>query len=293
MADFHRSFIKAMDLIEDARQAGHLIDAEHYYEKYRNSSDKSYIQQAFDGVTSNPLFEQFSGLQWTYVIKSGVSASYAINHLLQEHETYIECGVALNISHYLIVLWAMEEVHGKEQGSKRFDSLFGQADAVTPSNRRLIINPANILMGTSIPSDMKQLPVHPLSFFSEKSQGVDKQKINNFAKVGDMIVFLGDPNYVKIHPAGMHAIYNCVITSLNPIKVRCFDLGKQELTQEDLYQQHQQAYSAVPLLESFALLDKNFRNSLEFIELITQPTSPEKIPGFYNRLFSINQEKFN
>lgn len=290
MLGYREHFLKAMTDIEESQKNGHLLGPTAFIEKHKQEEDS--LHKATIGSTTHPFFEKVSHPVKTYRLKPNISASVAIESLLESHETFVECGVALNIAYYLVVLRKMEETLGKEEGRKRFDILFGESDRNTPTSRRLIVSPLSIIMGTQALPAMEQLPVQPLSYFVEEKNVVTKSAIKENAQIGWQIVFAGDPNYPRIHPAGHHGAYNCVVTSLNPLKVRVFDLGNEELIEDDLYRIHMQAYSETPSFESFFLLAKKFRKSKEFFEMINK-TTRENIPGFIPDIFAINEMKLN
>ncbi len=290
MTDFHASFIKAMDKIEDAQLAGHVVGPATIFAKYRHQA--GYLNKLKFGITTHPLFEQCLYSQQTYALKCKKSASQAIESLLQEGETFIECGVATNIAYYLNLLWAMQETHGKEKGNERFDAIFGSEAEITPENRRLVISPFSIAMGTIPLPIMKQLPVQPLSFIFSKKYVSTKNELEQVAEIGAHVLFAGDQNYPYIHPSEHHGAYCCLITSINPIKIRSFDLGKQELIEEDLYHYHIKAYAEKPSIESMQLLNDAYRGKKELFNLIPKSTAKEKISGFELNLYCIDKEKY-
>ncbi len=288
MLDFRSPFLEAMNQVDAAKIAGHLIYPGKYVTKYKGEPDMNSVLM---GKTTHPSFEQLPQGQMLYRIKPGVSASEAIESLLTSHETVIECGVALAITYNLVVLHMMEKHHGRDAGKKRFDRLFGEKDKETPTHRRLVISVFSVVMGTQPYSHLDLMPVQPLSFFIDQRGLESKGQLAKEANVGTQIIFQGDPNYVRIHPAGVHGAYNCVVTSLSPLKVRSPDVAGKEITEEDIYPIHIKAYSKAPSYQSMSMYEPGFLASRELNELIAKGTQESKIPGFAPVMFKINEEK--
>lgn len=279
---------QVMNEIDDAFKSGHLISQVLFIQRHRFQRSLAEMQ---NNTTTNPYFDELDVLNATYRVKANVSASQAIDSLLQSHETAVDCGVTMIIMYYKVVLRMMERKWGFLDGRKRFDALFGSIDATTPAERRLIISPMSIVMGTEYYPQMALLPVQPLSFLTETQLFRSKPEMEAAVKVGYQVTFDGDPNYLKLHPAGAFAAYNCVVTSVNPLKVRSSDIPGIELTEDDLFHHHIQAYSQTPTFESFSLVDQQFRNSTAYLVLSKTPTTKEKIPGYNPCFFSIDMQK--
>jgi len=279
---------QVMNEIDDAFKSGHLISQVLFIQRHRFQRSLAEMQ---NNTTTNPYFDELDVLNATYRVKANMSASQAIDSLLQSHETAVDCGVTMIIMYYKVVLRMMEQKWGVIDGRKRFDALFGSVDATTPIERRLIISPVSIVMGTEYIPQMELLPVQPLSFLADTQLFKSKQEMEAAVKVGYQVLFEGDPNYLKLHPAGAFAAYNCVVTSVNPLKVRSSDIPGKELTEDDLFHHHIQAYSQTPTFESFSLVDQQFRNSTAYLALSKTPTTKEKIPGYNAVFFSIDMQK--
>ncbi len=204
----------------------------------------------------------------------------------------IECGVALAVFYNLLVLRKMEEKWGIVEGRNRFDELFGSKHKATPEHRRLIISPFSIIMGTQFIPELGILPVQPLSYLVIFKDLGHKNNIPQQAKIGWQVMFMGDPNYYKKHAAGSSGAFNCVVTSLNPFRVRSVG-SPGELTEDDLIQLHMKEYERAVSYESFALLDNEFKRSLEFYSLCQNPTKRDKIPGLERIVFALNEERLN
>lgn len=281
--DLRQYFINAMNRIHVAMGEKHLATSDTDGSDYRSS--------VFWGKTTHPSFEQLNQTKMLYRLRSGMSASDAIESILTSHSTYVECGVTTSIAYYLAVLQAMQHMHGELLGRKRFDKLFGERNFETPNQRRLILSPFSVVMGTKYLSEIGLLPVQPLSFFIDTVEMSNKVKLSQAVNIGSQLVFAGDPRYVQIHPAGMHGGYNCIVTSTNPLKVVASDaIG--EITEDGLYELHISAFADIPTFMSFAMLDPKFRQSEAFLEIRRNGTSKERIPGFLTTVFRINPEKF-
>jgi hypothetical protein len=289
MLDFRSPFLEVMDSIDAAKKKGHLLYPEKFVAKYQG---KPEMKSALLGRTTHPFFEQLPQGQMLYRIKAGVSASDAIEGLLTSNETLIECGTALAIAYHLVVLRMMEKHHGCDAGRKRFDRFFGERDKETPEQRRLVISPFSVVMGTLPYSHLDVHPVQPLSFFIDQSAVKSKELLPEGVNVGTQIMFYGDPNYNRIHPAGVDGAYNCIVTLKQPLKVRSPDIASRELTEEDLYPIHIKAYSKAPSYQSVSMYEPGFLESHELKDLIAKGTQKRNITGFMPLMFKINEARF-
>ena len=283
-------FTNAMNEVDAAIKNGHLMTPQAFI---RQTNQHSEYLQLDQGKTSHPLFETLSNPNMTYRVKANVSASNAIESLLNSHQTIVDCGVTMAIMYNLAVLRMMESKLGTVEGRKRFDEIFGSKNTETPSQHRLIISPFSLLMSTEFIPNIGLLPVQPLSYFTEMTFASDKKQIESTAKIGWQLIFGGDPNYLKLHPAGEFAAYYCVVTSVNPLKVRSSDIPSVELTEDDIVKHHIDVYAQAPSFKSFCMLEPAYRNSQEFVAFSKTPTSKNKIPGFLTGMFAINEEKLN
>ena len=283
-------FTNAMNEVDAAIKNGHFITPQAFI---RQTGQHSEYLQLSQGKTSHPLFEMLNNPNMTYRVKAKVSASDAIESLLNSHQTIVDCGVTMAVMYNLAVLRMMESKLGSVNGRKRFDEIFGSKNTETPSKRRLVISPFSLVMGTEFISNIDLLPVQPLSFFTQMTFAKHKKEIESTAKIGWQLILRGDPNYIKLHGAGEFAAYNIVVTSVNPLKVRSSDIPGVELTEDDIIKHHIDAYAETPSFESFLMLEPAYRNSQEFVAFSKTPTSKNQIPGFISGMLAINEEKLN
>lgn len=78
---------------------------------------------------------------YCYRLKENISASDAIEHLVNEGLTFIECNTAVVLAYYLALLAFLKINRGDAKGKAYFDVLFGSSIEATPQNRRLLIRP--------------------------------------------------------------------------------------------------------------------------------------------------------
>ncbi len=277
--------IKAMTLIEIAQQNGHLPGLDNYLQN--KELDLLLLAQAKRGDTNQRYFDS-TDCPYTYRLKPRQSASTAIEDLHQNGQTLIECGVAINICYYLVILWQMEKIHGKEKGRKRFDEIFGEKDNITSEIHRLIISPLPLVMGTkNFPPE--NWPIDPLSFIAKRVKFKSKSQLTQSALEGDMIIFVGSPNYRQKHPFGTHTNYNCIVSSTSPLKVRSFELGQEELTEDEIFVIHEKAYEKAP--STVSMLVQEMKKIVEPTEKSTINNNDNHILGFVRELTRIDLTK--
>lgn len=263
---------QAMDAVIKSRKNGHLIHFHQFVERYSQRPD--YLECQRKGFTTHENFEILTDPTSTFRLKPQQSASKALTHILDNGEMLIDCGAAVNVAYYLAILWAMEAHEGQQKGRERFDALFGDANKITPETRRLVISPANVLMGLAPLKHKPQDPVHPLALFFKVDNFDHKRDLPEKAQIGDCLVFAGHPNYCRRHPLGTEANYTTVIYQKNPLKVKGHGFDKC-VTEADLYARHMFAYNASPSRESKHILSQLSFNPSQFTF-----DRPDQIEGF-------------
>lgn len=242
-----------MTLVERSKEQGHLLMPNSYPERYRNAPIYTRLQMNY-GMTTHPAFEICEGYVKCYRLKSGYSASTALQELLNQYEMVVDCGLAQLLAYYLSILKTMQNREGEIAGAQRFDAFFGDKERAIPLHRRLVLSPEGPLMGSHrmpmIPRSKKALPMQPLSFVFKLIESNDKNDLLQKIAVGSMLMFAGDPDYLIVHPLGVDGGHNCVVSAVQPLKVKTFNLGDKELTENDLIENHKVAYRTLPSDES-------------------------------------------
>lgn len=249
-----RFYVKEMmSLVESSKEQGHLLMPNSYPERYQNAAIHVRLAMNY-GMTTHPAFEQCEGYVKCYRLKPGYSASTALHKLLYQYEMVVDCGLVQLLAYYLSILKAMQNKYGEIEGAKRFDAFFGDKERDIPLNRRLVLSPEGPLMGTHrmpmIPRSKQALPMQPLSFLFKLIESKDKSDLLQKVNIGSMLMFAGDPDYLIVHPLGSDGGHNCVVSSVQPLKVKTFNLDDKELTEHDLIENHVVAYRKCPSDES-------------------------------------------
>lgn len=281
---------EAMSLIETAKDKSHLLMSGDFPAPYKDLSIMERISMQA-GFTNHPAFEKLDPFVNCYRLKSGFSASNALNELMTKYAMVVDCGLAQLLAYYLSILKVMQNIHGEMEGANRFDYFFGSERDDVPENRRLLLSPEGPMMGTHRmpyhPKLKRSFPLQPLSMFYALIEPNNKNEMLSQVKIGSMLMFSGDPDYLKVHPRGSKGGNNCVVSKLDPLRVRTFSHGYDDLSEEDLVSLHVKGYKEKPSDESTMC---SFGENLLFQQSKPEPDL-NKIIGFANYFVDYKEEE--
>jgi hypothetical protein len=263
--NFRAYVVQAMDRIEAARHAGVLMYPEDYVKKHASEalSPEQVMMLGYGATTHLELFEQYRGSYnplLNFRLKAMVSASDALDTLLDSGETVLDCGAVCGLAYQLAARMAFEARHGKDLGRLRFDYLWGSASVEVPKVQRLLITNNGMVAGTvhyRTAVDGNSNPLNPFAFFvgfspvaeaagrasMAKGKKLDPLKLD--LKPGSLVTFTGHPLYNSKHPAGIEGAYNAIIATgrAGPIGLRFFGDDGHAYDEARLRQRHVDAYN--------------------------------------------------
>lgn len=294
-------------MVDDACKKGMLITAQKVSKEYESCSfeKKREILNKFKlGYVENPYFKHSGKYFWNYRIRANVSASEAIINILKCGQLYSNVAVATNIAYYLALLWEIQSVYGEVEGNKRFDALFGEKENITPKNRRLMLSRESMILDLERGLNSDPLPQQPLSFLNEVKEIKKIEDLKTKVRVGDFLIFEGDPSYKLKHPLGEHRFYCCIATSIDPFRVRIpniipnqiigkeklkelsseYDPNTNELSPKMIYELHEAAFKKAPSFLSSQVYPKD--------KILKLKVSRKDIQGFWCGIVGWNQDAF-
>lgn len=223
----------AMQKVSQSRKAGYLI----FFQDYMIKNGVSKTLKEFPDVNfkrASLIDEQyfqpvvnFKGRieHLHYRLKPGVSASDAIHYILNNGMGFIDCKSGLILAHYIAILEMLKTNLGESQGKHYFDTLFGTANHIIPTYRRLLISTDGDVGGDGLINDSNL--VNPICYFldfSERTKTLRKlfqdgrsDEVNwgslgrRELPVGSSCCVLNHPGYPKKHsPFALGNAFNVV-----------------------------------------------------------------------------------
>jgi len=260
--NFRAYVLEAMDRIEAARRNGVLMYPEDYVKKHAEValSPGETVLLSYGRTTHSDLFEQYAARRnplLVFRLKPMVSASEALDALLERGETVLDCGAVTGLAYQVAARMAFEARYGKEKGRLRFDYLWGSARFEVPKVQRLLVTNNGMMAGTEhyrYAVDGNVNPLNPFSFFvgfAPLAMEAARARPRNLAplkrelKVGSLVNFVGHPEFYDKHPASPEGGYNLVVAHNGPggLKFRFFGDEGQTWDEPRLAQRHVDVYN--------------------------------------------------
>lgn len=178
---FAEEIKRAMIRLTLSRKQGHLVFYQDYIRQHGiealdNDTQFNYKRPSkIDSTLFDFVYDSFGNVEaFHYRLKSGVSASEAIEKLLSEGVTFVECKSTLILAHYIALLAMLKIQFGDKNGANYFDTLFGASDHDVPRYRRLLISNDGEIGGKflMIPTQL----VNPICYFLDFAEPVRAAK---------------------------------------------------------------------------------------------------------------------
>lgn len=260
---FSEHLIQAIERVEAAHAASHLLYASEYCHKHPDLTLNDKTMTSFGLTTHTNLFLQYSSSNnplMSFRLKPHVSASKAIQTMLTSGETVVDCGSALVIVYLLATLIAFEAYHGKEQGQGRFDLVFGSDKIEVPAAQRLLITNNGVASGTAeselIQTNLYEMPREALNVMSYyfgfthiakfENQYKGREILKTFPlREGSLLGVHGSEDYFAKHPVGEQGSYNGIYRGIqdNQILLYVFGHGKTPLKENEIVDRIITAYN--------------------------------------------------
>lgn len=217
---FVRCLTKAMFALNVSRHQGHLVFGTDYLnehkEKYglaKTMADhpkifKDFILSRTNDQWFEPLFDEDGDpFNTSYRLQPNKSAFVALDALLNDGMTFVECRTGRQLAVYLAIKYFLIEVHGKEQAKLYFDALFGSDKIEVVGFNRLAIVPDGET-GVQYLADLLK-PALPISYFIKFSDLATNCTPDNLPQLGrenhrtyepgSLVTFANHKNYSFKH----------------------------------------------------------------------------------------------
>lgn len=250
---------KAMRQLEQSHEQGHIvypIDVLDKYDDFKTFYEVFQIRPLtlYKGYTSSNAFELLPhatkfGLRMSmslfYQLKEGYTPSEALDDVLTNGITVIDCVEAINLAWYLCIRALL--IHAdKTEGHHQFNQLFSQKD------HPFIISGLDMysLTGSSIDDAyFTTVPVlgHFIKKLREENKNYTQAQSDPLITPGTRVTINNDPEYLTKHRLGNSGAINVMAVGKN--QFMGFGLGTQPLTETEILAWLEQEWQN-PSLES-------------------------------------------
>lgn len=207
--------LKAMQTIEQSRLNGHLVYATDLFNQCSDMQEcinkfKTLPKELNSRFTTSPFLDiKISETRWGetvyfsrfYQLKKSANASAALDDILNNSTTVIDCVEAINIAWYMCIQALLIHCYGEADGKTKFNQLFCE------DNRTFIISDYDMygIVGAAYDcSYFASVPI--LSYFVEhlRNDKIEFSSANEdpLIKPAVRINIFNDPRYGEKHPIG-------------------------------------------------------------------------------------------
>jgi hypothetical protein len=204
-----------------------------YHPACRKKIDKKYLSfstvSQLDPVVYANSDERTLVYESYLVSDSCNNPSQIIKELLFSY-THVDCTSSISIARYLTLLDLLRVVHGKEVGTRYFDTLFSAKSHDEHNFNRLRIGIMDIT------DTGNWYDFSPLYYFHSIEDGLTFEHIRkqSAAYIGAKIFIQGHPEYLKKHPRGMSQGWNVIMIGMTNTSELLF-LAANEIGKKCIY----------------------------------------------------------
>ncbi len=276
--DFIQNYMPiAMKQIEQSRADGHLQYAEDIFIKY---NDKEKIEKLFQcsieeiylGITTSPFFTSVPFFRkWNYTSKSGrfyclnkgMKASDALDDILNNSVTCIDCILATHVAWYLCIRALLIKFHGEIEGKARFNDLFDDEVikfVISPYDANGVVGHRKLETWFADNSLLSYFAEHQPNNLNNYMKAADDRNI----RIGDILGFYNHLDYPIKKPG--EADGGIFVACVGVDQYMGFGLGMKPMSERQIHHFLADAYNRPSLFDT-----KNWLLTLKLLYLSQHP----------------------
>lgn len=285
--------IKNMFLIQDAYERGHLLYISDYLENHsiahlsqlvgqERLSDAFYLQHFYNPDYFELEMLDSYGAQGLFArLKEDINATDAMMSLISEKTNFSDCRSMMMFAR-LLTLWDLCVAQkGQENGNLYFNQMFGQKNAKTPREQRLLISPLAEFSGLKKPANATKkeglpFPINPFALFTGLDTNRPLEETQEYKlNVADVVFFANHQDYFKKHRGGEWAGFEMICCGEHGFMGFGLEKGKRFLKADEVHQLFMKSYNA-----DVSAYEARYMRGLKISQLVCPKTIRlEEIPG--------------